>query len=137
MQTEQASRRDVEVANHAARSDVSCIVHAHPPVCISLTQSDSRIASCTTSPRRSSTVFRNTSASDSPVRAAGGDADKLRALTHEEAERLSDHLSPVIVERAWEYYPIAAAQRPLGDRFLCGFGPQPNGYLWGCFTPLP
>ena len=45
--------------------------------------------------------------------ATGGDATRIRAFTREEAERLSDQLSPAIVERAWEYYSALAAQRPL------------------------
>jgi ribulose-5-phosphate 4-epimerase/fuculose-1-phosphate aldolase len=45
--------------------------------------------------------------------AAGGDATRIRAFTREEAERLSDQLSPGIVERAWEYYAAVAEQRPL------------------------
>lgn len=44
--------------------------------------------------------------------AAGGDATRIRVFTHEEAMRLSDQLSPGIVERAWEYYAALAA-RPL------------------------
>ena len=46
--------------------------------------------------------------------AAGGDVSRLRVYTREEAERVQDQLSPHIVSRAWEYYSIAAAQRPLG-----------------------
>ena len=46
--------------------------------------------------------------------AAGGDATRIRAFTREEAARLSDQLSPGIVERAWEYYAAVAAQLPLG-----------------------
>jgi ribulose-5-phosphate 4-epimerase/fuculose-1-phosphate aldolase len=46
--------------------------------------------------------------------AAGGDATRIRTFTHEEAERLSDQLSPGIVERAWEYYAAVAGQSPLG-----------------------
>ncbi|MGB7542263.1 MAG: class II aldolase/adducin family protein [Burkholderiales bacterium] len=45
---------------------------------------------------------------------AGGDAGRLRVYTREEAERVSDQISPGIVERAWEYYATAAAQKPLG-----------------------
>jgi ribulose-5-phosphate 4-epimerase/fuculose-1-phosphate aldolase len=45
--------------------------------------------------------------------ATGGDATRIRAFTREEAERVSDQLSPGIVERAWEYYAALAAQRPL------------------------
>ena len=45
--------------------------------------------------------------------ATGGDATRIRAFTRDEAERLSDQLSPGIVERAWEYYSALAAQRPL------------------------
>ena len=45
--------------------------------------------------------------------AAGGDAAQIRAFTPAEAERLSDQLSPAIVERAWEYYAALAAQRTL------------------------
>lgn len=36
--------------------------------------------------------------------AAGGDTARIRAYTREQAERLSDQLSPPIVERAWEYF---------------------------------
>jgi ribulose-5-phosphate 4-epimerase/fuculose-1-phosphate aldolase len=46
--------------------------------------------------------------------AAGGDATRIRVFTREEAERLSDQISPGIVERAWEYYAAIAEQRPLG-----------------------
>jgi ribulose-5-phosphate 4-epimerase/fuculose-1-phosphate aldolase len=46
--------------------------------------------------------------------AAGGDATRIRAFTREEAERVSDQLSPGIVERAWEYYAVVAGQRPFG-----------------------
>ena len=40
--------------------------------------------------------------------AAGGDAARIRSYTREEAARLSDQLSPRIVERAWEYYAALA-----------------------------
>jgi len=46
--------------------------------------------------------------------AAGGDATRIRTFTLDEAERLSDQLSPGIVERAWEYYAAVAQVRPLG-----------------------
>lgn len=46
---------------------------------------------------------------------AGGDAGRLRAYSREEAERVSDQISPGIVERAWEYYAIAAGQKSLGS----------------------
>jgi ribulose-5-phosphate 4-epimerase/fuculose-1-phosphate aldolase len=46
--------------------------------------------------------------------AAGGDAGRLRVYTQEETERMSDQLSPRVVERAWEYYSTAAQERPLG-----------------------
>jgi ribulose-5-phosphate 4-epimerase/fuculose-1-phosphate aldolase len=46
--------------------------------------------------------------------AVGGDATRIRTFTREEAERLSDQLSPGIVERAWEYYAAVAEVRPLG-----------------------
>jgi len=36
--------------------------------------------------------------------AACGDARRIRAFTREEAGRVSDQLTPPIVERAWEYY---------------------------------
>jgi ribulose-5-phosphate 4-epimerase/fuculose-1-phosphate aldolase len=42
--------------------------------------------------------------------AAGGDAARVRAYTREQAERLSDQLSPPIVARAWEYYAALADQ---------------------------
>jgi ribulose-5-phosphate 4-epimerase/fuculose-1-phosphate aldolase len=48
--------------------------------------------------------------------AAGGDASRLRAYTREEAETVSDHLEPMLVERAWEYYAAVAAQNPLVRR---------------------
>jgi ribulose-5-phosphate 4-epimerase/fuculose-1-phosphate aldolase len=47
--------------------------------------------------------------------AAGGDAARIRAFTRDEAERLSDQLSPGIVERAWEYFAAVAEQRPLAQ----------------------
>ena len=46
--------------------------------------------------------------------AAGGDAARLRVYGEEEAARVSDQLSPRVVERAWEYYSAAARERPLG-----------------------
>lgn len=46
--------------------------------------------------------------------ATGGDDTRIRAYTREEAESLSDQISPRVVERAWEYYAAAAGQRPLG-----------------------
>src|SRR5882724_124459 len=46
--------------------------------------------------------------------AAGGDASRLRAYTREEAEGMSDQLSPRVVARAWEYYAAVAQKRPLG-----------------------
>jgi ribulose-5-phosphate 4-epimerase/fuculose-1-phosphate aldolase len=46
--------------------------------------------------------------------AAGGDASRIRAFTREEAGRLSDQLSPGIVERAWEYYAAVAERRGIG-----------------------
>jgi ribulose-5-phosphate 4-epimerase/fuculose-1-phosphate aldolase len=45
------------------------------------------------------------------IAAAGGDSARIRAYTREQAERLSDQLSPPIVERAWEYYAALAAER--------------------------
>ena len=42
--------------------------------------------------------------------AAGGDAARVRAYTREQAERLSDQVSPPIVARAWEYYAALADQ---------------------------
>jgi hypothetical protein len=38
----------------------------------------------------------------------------MRVYSAEEAESLSDQLSPRVVARAWEYYSIAADKRPLG-----------------------
>ncbi len=46
--------------------------------------------------------------------AAGGDARRVRAYTREEAERVSDQISGSPVNRAWEYYSLAAENRPLG-----------------------
>jgi hypothetical protein len=46
--------------------------------------------------------------------AAGGDAARLRVYSREEAGSVSDQISPRVVERAWEYYALAAEQRPLG-----------------------
>ena len=46
--------------------------------------------------------------------AAGGDASRVRVYTREEADGVSDQLSPRVVERAWEYYAAVAQQRPLG-----------------------
>ena len=45
---------------------------------------------------------------------AGGDAGRIRVYTREEAERVCDQLTPKVVERAWEYYALAAEARPLG-----------------------
>jgi ribulose-5-phosphate 4-epimerase/fuculose-1-phosphate aldolase len=45
---------------------------------------------------------------------AGGDARRIRAYTREEAERVRDQMSASVVSRAWEYFSIAAGQRPLG-----------------------
>jgi L-fuculose-phosphate aldolase len=36
--------------------------------------------------------------------AAGGNAGAIRVYAHEEAQRVSDQLSDVMVERAWEYF---------------------------------
>jgi ribulose-5-phosphate 4-epimerase/fuculose-1-phosphate aldolase len=47
--------------------------------------------------------------------AAGGDASRLRAYLREEAESVSDQISPRVVERAWEYYAAVAERRPLGS----------------------
>jgi ribulose-5-phosphate 4-epimerase/fuculose-1-phosphate aldolase len=46
--------------------------------------------------------------------AAGGDASRLRVYTREEAQSVSDQISPRVVERAWEYYAAVADKRPLG-----------------------
>jgi ribulose-5-phosphate 4-epimerase/fuculose-1-phosphate aldolase len=46
--------------------------------------------------------------------AAGGDDARLRAYTREEAQGVSDQVSPRVVARAWEYYAAVAEQRPLG-----------------------
>ncbi len=46
--------------------------------------------------------------------AAGGDPARIRVYTREEAESMSDQISPRVVERAWEYYSIATEGRPLG-----------------------
>ncbi len=45
---------------------------------------------------------------------SGGDAARIRVYSREEAESVSDQISPRVVERAWEYYALAAGQRPLG-----------------------
>ncbi len=42
--------------------------------------------------------------------ATGGDATRIRVFTREEAERVSDQLSPGIVDRAWEYYAAITAR---------------------------
>jgi len=46
--------------------------------------------------------------------AAGGDAARLRVYSSEEAGSVSDQISPRVVERAWEYYSLAAKKKPLG-----------------------
>ena len=46
--------------------------------------------------------------------AAGGNAQKIRPYTTEEAERVRDQLSPGIVSRAWEYFVAVAEARPIG-----------------------
>ena len=49
--------------------------------------------------------------------AAGGDAAKIREFTREEAELARDQTGPGAMAaggRAWEYYSVVAAQRPLG-----------------------
>jgi L-fuculose-phosphate aldolase len=46
--------------------------------------------------------------------AAGGDAARMRVYTREEAQGLSDQLGARVVERAWEYYSIAAEAKPIG-----------------------
>jgi ribulose-5-phosphate 4-epimerase/fuculose-1-phosphate aldolase len=48
--------------------------------------------------------------------AAGGDPARIRVYTREEAESLSDQISLRVVERAWEYYSIAAQAKPLGGQ---------------------
>lgn len=47
--------------------------------------------------------------------AAGGDAAAIRVFTPEEAQRVSDQLSPAIVARAWDYYSAVTATLPLGS----------------------
>jgi len=44
----------------------------------------------------------------------GGDPARIRVYSREEAESLSDQISPRVVERAWEYYSIAVEASPLG-----------------------
>jgi ribulose-5-phosphate 4-epimerase/fuculose-1-phosphate aldolase len=44
----------------------------------------------------------------------GGDAARLRVYSREEAASVSDQISPRVVERAWEYYALAAGQKPWG-----------------------
>ena len=46
--------------------------------------------------------------------ASGGDANRLRVFTREEAERVRAQLAGAAIERAWEYYAAVARQRPLG-----------------------
>ena len=48
--------------------------------------------------------------------AAGGDASRMRAFTREEGERVREQTGPggKITDRAWEYYAMAAAGKPLG-----------------------
>ena len=48
--------------------------------------------------------------------AAGGDSARIRVYTREEAESLGDQIGPKVVERAWEYYAIAAGERALGGQ---------------------
>jgi ribulose-5-phosphate 4-epimerase/fuculose-1-phosphate aldolase len=45
--------------------------------------------------------------------AAGGDVGRIRAFTREESACVSDHLSPAMVERAWEYFAAVAEANPL------------------------
>ena len=47
--------------------------------------------------------------------AAGGDANRIRAFTADEAERVRDQLGEPIVERAWEYYAFVANGRVVED----------------------
>jgi ribulose-5-phosphate 4-epimerase/fuculose-1-phosphate aldolase len=47
--------------------------------------------------------------------AAGGDAARLRVYSREEAQSVSDQISPRVVARAWEYYAAVAKRRPLGS----------------------
>src|SRR6266853_13321 len=101
---------------YAARPDVGGIVHAHPPACVCLTQIGQ--------PHR--VVHNQGGAFYAGVpeyeriglirmrAAAGGDAARLRAYSREEAASVSDQISPRVVERAWEYYALAAEQKPLG-----------------------
>ena len=44
----------------------------------------------------------------------GGDATRIRALTHDEARRVDDQLSAPIVARAWDYFAAVANARPIG-----------------------
>jgi L-fuculose-phosphate aldolase len=48
--------------------------------------------------------------------AAGGDASRMREFTREEGERVREQTGPggKITDRAWEYYAMAAAGKPLG-----------------------
>jgi ribulose-5-phosphate 4-epimerase/fuculose-1-phosphate aldolase len=46
--------------------------------------------------------------------AAGGDAARVRAYTREEAESVSDQVSPRVVARAWEYCSAVAREKPIG-----------------------
>jgi len=48
--------------------------------------------------------------------AAGGDPARIRVYSREEAEGLGDQIGPKVVERAWEYYAIAAEARALGGQ---------------------
>jgi L-fuculose-phosphate aldolase len=47
--------------------------------------------------------------------AAGGDASRIRAFTHDEAEGLRDQISGNVAKRAWEYFAAVAVENPLGS----------------------
>ena len=152
---------------YAARPELGCVVHAHPPACVALTQIGhphrivhnqgggfvdgiaeydaiglirtrelgNSLAEClgdkfavmmrghgiatAAGDVRTATVaacFLEESAALQlrMLSAAGGDPNRIREYTREEAERLRDQLSSPIVERAWEYYAAVAEARPIG-----------------------
>lgn len=152
---------------YAARPELGCVVHAHPPACVCLTQIGqphrivhnqggafvdgvaeydevglirSRELGDALARRLGSKVAVmmrghgiTTAAADvrtatmaacfleesaglqlRMLAAAGGDASRIRAFTHDEAERLRDQLGAPIIGRAWEYYAAVAQSRSIG-----------------------
>src|SRR3972149_1450766 len=127
----------IHARTYAARPDVGGVGHAHPPACLSLTPigQPHRVVHNSGGPFLEGVpeyerigLIRSRELGDALAGCLGGGlavmmgghgftpgaAGRIRAYTREESELVRGQMNASVVTRAWEYYSIAAEQRPLG-----------------------